>query len=463
MPIAPANSAIDVIGGALDAAWGHPHREEAVLQSVRHLSPGEWARLDERERGSGYYRAPRFPATLHSTLAEGWRSFAADGHVREAAVRALASDPHEAANGFLLVRCDDWVDVVRAVAHDAVRRRLRTNALDVEAWMPLILARDERRRAGQLVEACVAASPPTLGERLLAHRDRRTRRWAVRRVLAQSPAAAELERLVETATDPTIARALATKLAALTDDEGLDRLLRDRRAAVRRAAWEQLATGRLPGAELSAGLLDGTPTIRALAQWVARARQVDAGAVYLAAAQRTAVERRRRLVGLGEWGAPEATAVAQMLLGDPDVSVRVAAIDVLALRLEAPGPLLLGLLPHVRGPELGAVRRGLLTNQLRVGDAELAALRTGAPEQRLTAWRLGRARGRWERLVAGLRAVGDPDEALATAARADVDSWAAHLAAEAGRPTPEHRRALEEALGGAGERYRAFVAFLLRA
>lgn len=450
---------LDVIWAALG---GRPDREGEALRWLQRRSPGEWARLDEHERAAEYYTPARCSPTLHSTLAEGWRSFASDGRVREAAVRALASDPHEVANGFLLVRCDDWVDVVRALARGAVLDRLRSGALDVATWMPLILARDERRRAGQLVQACAAAFSPSLGERLLSHSDRGTRRWAVRRVLAQAPGAADLERLVAGVGDPTVARTLATRLAALTDDDGLLRLLRDRRAGVRLSAWEHVAEGRLPGLDLAAGLLDPAPTIRALVQRAARARGVDAGAVYLAAPQRTAPERRRRLVSLAEWGAPEATVLAEAARADPDAIVRVAAITVLARRLDNPGPVLLGMLLRVGGAELRAVRDGLLADRVRVDDADLAALRAGGPDQRLAAWRLGRARGRWERLVAALLARGDPDEALASAAETDLVNWCRDIGPEAGRPAAEQRRALEAALALAGPEHAGFVTFLLR-
>jgi HEAT repeat protein len=434
----PWDHDLSTVDAALEAAWGRPELEAQVLAWLQRRSPGEWARLDRYERGWVDYRATA-PAALSTTLAQGWRSFSAYGRVREAAVRALAYDPHQTANGFLIVRCDDWVGEVREPARDAVLARLRSGVLDLTIWMPLILAVSARSRSSGLLEA--AAATPHLAERLLVHPDRSCRRWAALHVLARAPAAEELERLLEEVADPDVARTLTARLAGLADDARLHRLLGDRRAGVRRLAWEQVEAGRLPGVDLTKGLLDGAPSIRRIAQSVARARGVDARPVYLAAPA-----SRVRLAALAEWDAPEAIPLARAALAHPDVGVRVTAIGVLALRLDDPGPLLLSLLPHVRMAELHAVRRGLLLNRVWPSDADLAALRAGEPDQRLVAWLLGRARGLWERLVAGLLAVGDPHPPLASAAAADLAGWWPRVAPEIGRPSPLQRRALEAAL-----------------
>ena len=104
----------------------------------------------------------------------------------------------------------------------------------------------------------------------------------------------------------------------------------------------------------------------------------------------------------GGLGAKEAVPIAQQLLDHPDPFLRATAIEVLALRMQRPERLLLDLLRRCHGPELRPVRRGLLLNRVRVEDRDLAVLREGDGEQRVTAWRLGMARGRWERLLADL-------------------------------------------------------------
>jgi hypothetical protein len=455
---------LSLVWNEVDAAWGNPEREEAILRWLKGRTPGDWARLDEGHRGWRYSHGGA-PAGARGTLADGWRSFAADGYERERAVLALERDSHDVAVGFLLVRCDDWVAPVRLRARTAVLARAAAGQIDLAAWMPLLLARDARARAGGLVEACVALSPPGLAENLLHHRDRRTRRWALERVLDRAPDADELQRLVASIEDAAIARVLATRLAGLVDDAGLQRILADRRVGVRRTGWEQVVHGRLPDQDLRTGLLDVAPTIRALAQQAARARGVDGATVYLNAPQRTAAERRRRLVGLGEWGAKEAVSVARAAIDDPDESVRVSAIEVLSLRLDHPDALLLDLLRARRGAELRAVRRGLLLNHVRVGDDALAEMRRGDAEQRMAAWRLGMARGRWERLLADLLALGDDDDRLAAAVEADLGNWRVYVMPEAGNPPSALRPPLEEALADAECRghKRTLVAWLLRA
>jgi hypothetical protein len=421
---------LSLVWSALHAAWGHPRREAALLDWLERRTPGEWARLDEGER-RGWIARPGPPPDLQTTLAHGWRSFAADGRVRERAVRALAEDPSAAAVGFLLVRCDDWVLSVRVAARTAILARAAEARLDLERWMPLLLARDARSRSGGLVDRCVASAPGDLAERLLQHTDARVRRWALTRVLAAGPDVQALQRLLAVA-DPPGARLLARRLAEIVGEEGLYLLLADRRAWVRRAAWERVVEGRLPDLDLRAGLLDAAPTIRALAQQAARLRGIDAREIYLAAPTRTAAERRRRLVGLGEWGAPEAAALAHAALDDPDQGLRLAAIAVLALRAEPPDARLLDLLRTRRGVELRAVERGLLRSRVRVGDDVLALLRAGEADQRKAAWRLGRARGRWERLLADLLALGDDDDRLADAVATDLNGWYARVMATAG-------------------------------
>lgn len=442
---------MSLVWNEVDAAWGKPEREEAILRWLKGRTPGDWARLDEGHRGWRYSHGGA-PAGARGTLADGWRSFAADGYERERAVLALERDPHEVAVGFLLVRCDDWVAPVRLRARTAVLARAAAGQIDIAAWMPLVLARDARARAGGLVEACVALSPPGLPEVLIHHRDRRTRRWALERLLAREPDAGELQRLVASVEDVSIARVLASRLAGLVEDGGLLRLLADRRAGVRRAAWEHVVSGRLPDLDLRAGLLDAAPTIRALAQQAARSRGVDAGNVYLNAPERSAAERRRRLVGLGEWGAKEAVSIARSALDDPDESVRVAAIEVLAIRMDHAEALLLDLLRARRGAELRAVRRGLLLNRISVSDVDLALLRRGDAERRMAAWRLGMARGRWERLLADLLALGDDDDHLAEAVEGDLANWRIHVMPEAGNPPSALRPALKEALDDAERR-----------
>lgn len=444
-------------------AFGNPSREEAVLAWLRRRTPSEWARLDENQRRWGRGRCD-VPARAGGTLAEGWRSFDADGFVRERAVAALERDPHEAALGFLLVRCDDWVAPVRSRARAAVLTRAAAGHMDVAGWMPLLLARDGRTRGDGLAAACVANCSRGFVEGLLDHPDRATKRWALERLLDGNPGVDDLARLLARTQDATTACRLAQRLANLRDEAGLPPLLADRRAGVRRAAWEQVALGRLPELDLSRGLMDNSATIRGLAQQAARARRFPAAALYLGAPERTATERRRRLAWLGEWGAAEAVPLARSLLEDPDVLVRITSIRVLALRMDHPEALLLDLLQSTRGAELRAVARGLTLNQVRVADDALALLRGGAADQRAVAWRLGARRGRWERLLADLHALGDPDARLAADAHADLGSWRRHVLPEAGLPPEALRPLLEAALAEAARRGPevSFVAWLLR-
>lgn len=426
---------------ALRAAWGDANREEAVLRWLLDRSPSEWALVDVSARS--WLRPSSAPPSSASTLSAGWLSFAADGHKREAAVARLADDPHPAAAGFLLVRCDDWVGPVRARAQDAVGRLAAAGRLDYARWTPLLLARTQRSRSTERLATLLDAAPPAVMSDLLRHPDRATRRWAVDRIGSQCLPAEALERLLQPIREPFVAAALAELLVASGADPVA--LL----AAVRRVGWGHLAdapTPPLATPTLATGLLDASRAIQALAQRAAEARGVDAEALYLAAPTAQPAQRRRRLAGLDTLRAPAASALAQEALLDPDGSVRATAIEVLGHASPPPGQRLRGLLSTTYGVELRATVRALRANQIRVPEPQLAALRRGTLEQRRAAWDLGRASGRWHRLCASLLAASDPDPALARAASADVACWIEHVSVRAGKPPPELRAVVEQVL-----------------
>ncbi len=130
---------LELLWNALAAALRDPSLEHELLRWLQDRSPWEWARLDDSERSwRAVYKGPSFTS---STLSRGWRSFSGNGHEREAAVRELAFDSHEATNGFLLVRCDDWVGAVRQRARAAILSLVAEGKVDLLTWMPLLLAR----------------------------------------------------------------------------------------------------------------------------------------------------------------------------------------------------------------------------------------------------------------------------------------------------------------------------------
>ncbi len=457
----PAN--LDPVWREAAAAWGDPGRERALLDWLGRRTPGEWARIDAGRRRS-YEGRSGAPHPASGTLANGWRSFSGDGRERERAVASLESDAHELAIGFLLVRCDDWVPAVRLRARTALLARRNVATGDLTRWVPLLLAREGRSRAGGLINAWLGAPSVDLLEALLHNADRPTRRWALTQLLALRPELPLLHRALSETTDPTVAQGLARHIAATVDDEVLCLMLADRRGGVRRAAWLQVLDGRLPNIDLHKGLLDRSVAIRALAQRAARIRGIDAGEVYLELGSGNPAAHRRQLQGLSEWGAPEAVPLALRALDAPNLDVRVAAIEAISARMEAPEPVLLDLLRSRRGPELSATRRGIVSNRIRVPERDLALLRGGGADQRMAAWRLGWARGRWERLLADLLALGDDHDELDEAARADLANWWRRVMPEAGLPPTNLRTAIADAHADAQRRGHPLhgVAWLLR-
>jgi hypothetical protein len=157
-------------------------------------------------------------------------------------------------------------------------------------------------------------------------------------------------------------------------------------------------------------------------------------------------------------------ALAEAWLTDPDPDVRARALGVLAGRLADPGPLLLEWLRVARGRALRAVVRGLVRRGVRVPDEDLAGLRAGSVEQRTAAWRLGRAGGRWHRLLADLIASADVDAAIRAAGRGDLDVWRRVLGPDIGFAPAAMAPLLAAALDAAPADTPAleFVRFVLR-
>lgn len=453
--------------GVLNDAWGSASREEAILRWMMSRSPTQWALIDSAART--WCHASAGPPPGHdTTLARAWAACARDGRTRAAAVSALVADPHDAVPGFLIVRADDWVHPVRVAAEDALRRRAEAGQLPIEHWAPLLLARARRARARVFLARLIEAAPPAVDARLLTNTDRMSRRWALGRFLARRPDVDALRAALAPALDPAVTEPIAVRLAECADVAQLHALLVDRRAPVRAAAWGRLReqlTVVVPAALLVDGLLDRNPSVRHAARTAARARGVDPGAVYRAAPGLSAADRRRRLEGLEACRAPDVAMLAEGALRDEAPSVRTTAIAVLTRNHAGAAGILARRLADATHHELRAVVRSLVALRARPSPTQTETLWRGSPEQQWAAWRLERARGPWDRLVASLRASQAPDEALVDAAIADVRTWMQHHYTTAYNPPAHLRTAVDRWLAAAPlpEEHKALLRFAVQA
>lgn len=144
----------------------------------REFSPGDVRRLDVLQHGCG--------------LTLGLASFHRDGFVREAATRALAKSTSGAELPFLLIRANDWIEPVREVATQALRKRAEAKfAPHLVRNLPLILRLQQvgRRDHAPLVQALedVVVGEAASGElrAAIAGSDRHLRRAAVNVAIAR--------------------------------------------------------------------------------------------------------------------------------------------------------------------------------------------------------------------------------------------------------------------------------------
>lgn len=264
-----------------------------------------------------------------------------NGHVRAEAIWRSAACSDGAEIPFLLLRCNDWVDAVRALARSALRARLRVENLpDLIRALPML---DQMRKWGRLgdrsilddIDGLLASAEATshLLERLESP-DRFLRRAAYRRLVVGSRAHPRgvLERALSDS-DPAI-RTWAGRRLCEADREiflGLaERLLVNRLGAIRAATARRLSKlGRpLPWRIL---MLDTHSGVRAVAQQVALDGGVAPDRLYREAI--LSFEGKRlgaALIGLGETGGSGDVDAVRPHLAGASPRVRRSALHALA-------------------------------------------------------------------------------------------------------------------------------------
>jgi len=435
------------------------------LEWLGRQDPTVWRRLDAAARE--LYRYPSIYARKDelrrllsadcSTLLGVVASFHRSGYVRERAVEILETRPEPAASKALTLRCADWVDVVRARAQTAVLERVdRESALAV---VPLLVATVDQDRSRGLLQQYVAGISSDAVTGLARSGDRATRRLLVERVdlaeddlmrratedddpvvrcraaallLARRPAAAG--ELVDRGSGLVVALAIA----AAPDDivmQRADRLLLDRRVAVRGAAQRRLALLRVDVYSRYAELVDAPdPPPRAV-------------------------------VGLAETGGHRAAVRIAPLAVHVDGRVRRAAI--LASQWALSGSELVTLCATALHDESELVVSAA-TRILRRCAASiprqvlLDAIASPSRPTRRAGLRLARRSDAWTRLEADLLFAVDTDADLAGEGRADLAAWGG--GGLHGYPLPEQRdtilRLLDDA--GLGTSTREWILFCLR-
>lgn len=424
-----------------------------VVAQLAGLDGYGWLRLDELAR-SPYWSWRQSPldnvADWEPVLVAGTSlaglvaaSMCRDGHVREAAVKALGRARAPLAGAALAVRVADWVFEVRSAAWAAVSER--AGADDAAAIVPVVLALKARARGREAAVsylAKIAGGAAVTVQALAAGGDRACELWALEALKQRSLLTADV--LVDRAMrdpDPVVAlwcaRSLADPSGQLPAAGGL-RLLASTRARVRAFAAAHLSDDELTHQTLQRSLLDRSASVRFVARWRWRRQYGDPAPVYrsaLAGADSPG-HIAAALLGLDEERDDALPAVAVPFLTHHSPRVRRAAAQAIGHRADAQAIIeyLVPLLGDSSGKVAVAALRHLHGYALPA--RVLASLNAaGTPRSRRMVLSIQQHSGTWSRVHADLAAINGHDRDLAGAARADLLAWLQHgAAASYGQP-----------------------------
>jgi HEAT repeat protein len=420
-------------------------------EAVRRLGHEAW-RIGHFLQGSWTWVAPPSPDQIGEGPARiqllGLLASHADGHVREAAVAALAASADPAALPFLLWRCGDWVQPVRSRAERAVRAQMRVELAPVFARLLPLVARLElirrvdtsaliadigalllqepeqasltaslrsgsrfvRREACRVLDRLDLASRPDILELALGSDDPVVRSWLL----------SWEERLRPSA--PAIAAGLRKRLVS------------DPLSRIRLRALEAMLAGGddWAGDRLHEALLDTSPTIRHLARFHLGKRDpaMDFAAWYRTALSQGGGRTVSAVAGLGETGVPGDCNVVLSFLSRPARQARAALKAAAYLDADGCHDALLATLTDRRD---GVCRQALALLELRLPEPDAATLQRLWPQAQTPVSRRAMAEAMlrlppWPALIA-----------LLDAARTDPDAHQGAAAEALARWQPEHR------------------------
>ncbi|MFF9843174.1 hypothetical protein [Streptomyces sp. NPDC013740] len=401
-------------------AW--THLDEDVRGAVRRgrLRPGGWQGVLGREHPAGL-RALLFRHPTEAELALALCD--PDGRIREAALAQAADRP--AVLPLVAVRAADWAAPVRDRARAVLAAALPTaDAAALAATAPVLLLIRGRLHGGAgaaLLEEWLRGAPADRLTPLFLHRDRATRRLALRtamdRRLIEPP---ELVRLATADPDPAVADAAAGAAIAAGCQDGTLGLLLDARTGRIRAAGVTALHRAGRHAQAEPYLYDRSAMVRACARWVLRQDGADPLARYRAACADPETVHGRAPLGLAECGQRSVDLpVLWALTGHPRPLVRSSAVAGLRAFEVADHARLFPLLQDSAPGVVREAARALAPWADRLPENELLGL-TGPdrpPHVRTRALRLLRDRGSFAYEETARRLTEDPDPVVRQQAR----------------------------------------------
>ncbi|WP_416058084.1 HEAT repeat domain-containing protein [Stenotrophomonas maltophilia] len=209
-----------------------------------------------------------------------------NGHTREAALRMMRTVPSPLTLSCALLRCNDWVAEVRAVAHDVVIDLLAQCAVPhvLAAWPVAVRLRDAQRvdrvwLEGTLFAGLSSPANRAVLEGLLGHPDARTRLAAHVVALGSHPDRAALRAHAILDSDPHVSHLALADLLQHGEPGEIEAqcvlALSAPSSRVRSAALRALVEREVAGldAYIETAAFDRSRGVRRLAAWLLQQRQ----------------------------------------------------------------------------------------------------------------------------------------------------------------------------------------------
>ena len=435
------------------ATWWTPAIDSAPWDRMRRADVAELARVGEN--------AWALLAVV---------SFHARGQLRESAVRAL----DETATGnelpFLIVRLNDWVDVIADRARDGVTRRMAqpwvrewARNLSLVQRMAVAKRRDHREFVGEVYGVLRNLSDRDVLEALLTSDDQNARRAAFR-LARESTTGTERVALVRRAMrerDPVIRLAALRDACETLDDASLapivDGAAEDAFMPIRRCAL-LASIERYPDLAASCGrfaLLDSNRAVRELGRLTIAQREPTTSVAQFYRDQLGAARASELvpvLAGLGETGQASDLELIAPFAADVRPRVRREAIRALGrLGALAYGPTIVSALNDSSAKVVRAAREAIEENSSLVDHETVRRIIDQAPyvHSRIQAVRLATTLGKWSGLQLLLEAARTFDPEVGAEVQQQIMRWLATANARSTAPTAQQASSIHELLNAA--------------
>ncbi len=437
-----------------------PVREAAAKTIGRLISivkPTEFGQLDEACRDDWAYPAtssgwstlkPRevkqFCHLPSSSAVIGVTSFHASGFVRAAAVNELARITDGSELPFILVRLNDWVEVVQESAATAILQKMKPEYAPyfLKYFHLVSRLRSCKRNKLEILVGRVTTLlqepgfAPTFREAILSG-DRWLRRELFQIAIAKtSEHGTGLLQEILKDEDPILRLLAARNLIAHLEDRQLLPILldlaRDRFVMIRQVVLNTLAQ-RFPDAShdvLHTALLDGTASIRATARyWIGRQGPLcDFADIYRRSLDDPLPKRQSAaILGLGETGQVSDAKSLVTKLHAPALSIQKAAIRAIAtLDGDHHVELFLTALTSLQAGVSNEAARALAKRTNTISDLLLRVFDDPAPAHvRMNFFKLILKQPFWSRGIFLFKALLDQDDHIVEAARHSLQKWLA--------------------------------------